>query len=87
MPPIIRASSCAAGGNDPSFSTSDQQAQPLCEEIDADSLSRVRFIDTQHAFKWHGNHPFESARLRTSRDGRILLATVDDGIVIYRLEP
>lgn len=57
------------------------------EEIDADSLSRVRFIDTQHPFKWHGNHPFESGRLRTSRDGRILLATVDGGIVIYRLEP
>jgi DNA-binding beta-propeller fold protein YncE len=57
------------------------------EEVDATSLTRIAFIDTEHSIRWHGNHALEHGRLRISRDGRVLLATVDGGVTIYRLDP
>ena len=50
---------------------------------DTDSLTRIATIDSTPRFDWIGNAAFVEGRLKVSRDGRWLFATVDDGVMAY----
>lgn len=60
---------------------------PAIEGYDARSFEPVGAVDGGRTFEWHGNFAFASGRLRISRDGTLLFATLTGGVAVYRLQP
>ena len=55
------------------------------EAVDSSSFTSLATLDAKPGLSWGGNHAFSSGRLRVSRDGRGLLATVAGGVRLYAL--
>ncbi len=53
---------------------------PLVKSYDAATLTPLAEYDFENAFDHTGNYAFVEGRLKMSRDGKLLLATVQDGI-------
>lgn len=53
--------------------------------FDTFSFAQIAAYDFEHTFSWTGNFAFTQGRLRTSRDGSLLLSTVTGGVRYLRL--
>ncbi len=53
--------------------------------FDTVSFAQTAAHDFEHTFSWPGNFAFTQGRLKTSRDGSLLFATVDGGVRYLRL--
>ena len=53
--------------------------------FDTVSFAQTAAYDFEHTFSWTGNSAFTQGRLKTSRDGSLLFATVDGGVRYLRL--
>jgi hypothetical protein len=57
------------------------------EAYDSDSLDLLYVVETNRPFEANGNVAFVSGRLRTSRNGSLLFATVAGGVAVYAVGP
>jgi hypothetical protein len=57
----------------------------LVQVYDTNTLTKVAEYDFESPFSTNGNHAFVSGRLRLSRNGSLLLASVDGGVRFLRL--